>query len=239
MCRRARSGSAGCSLESVRGLFVVAVLVILCARSDAPQHGHDLRIAAHHPAWHQPLTAPIYIVLGLASGAVLLQPSAADLCGRCPLVRLARDCAPARRRRRFKAAYWHTHRSRREDLHGRGGHRSRPLRQGARAGAAAHASPTSSCARWATGGTQARGETAHPCAAAWLRRPAAAMLLTLHSGIGYRNYRRDTRSTPHGCRRCWSNVGCSSPRPSTYRCSTTAARRRECFLSPLAGREAG
>ena len=38
----------------------------------AARHRHDLRLAAHHPQWHQPLTAPIYIALGLASGAVLL-----------------------------------------------------------------------------------------------------------------------------------------------------------------------
>jgi DMSO reductase anchor subunit len=53
-------------------LAISAVLAVLCAVGTLYATGmiyQSLRTIRH---WHQPLTAPIYVVLGLASGAVLL-----------------------------------------------------------------------------------------------------------------------------------------------------------------------
>ena len=60
-------------LETTRGIFaVLAALTIVCAVLTLYTTGMIYASLRTIRQWHQPLTAPIYIVLGLASGAVLL-----------------------------------------------------------------------------------------------------------------------------------------------------------------------
>lgn len=60
-------------LEHASGLFAVAaVATIVCAVLTLYTTGMIYASLRTIPQWHQPLTAPIYIVLGLPSGAVLL-----------------------------------------------------------------------------------------------------------------------------------------------------------------------
>ncbi len=60
-------------LESADGLFaVMALLTIVCALLTLFTTGMIYASLRTIRQWHQPLTAPIYIALGLASGAVLL-----------------------------------------------------------------------------------------------------------------------------------------------------------------------
>src|SRR5581483_6496664 len=59
--------------ESADGLFtVMAALTIACALLTLLTTGMIYASLRTIRQWHQPLTAPIYIVLGLTSGAVLL-----------------------------------------------------------------------------------------------------------------------------------------------------------------------
>jgi sulfite dehydrogenase (quinone) subunit SoeC len=60
-------------LESVDGLFAVAAaLAVVCAVLTLYSTGMIYASLRTIRQWHQPLTAPIYVALGLASGAVLL-----------------------------------------------------------------------------------------------------------------------------------------------------------------------
>jgi len=60
-------------LGTTRGLFaVMAVLTVACAVATLFATGMIYASLPTIRQWHQPLTAPIYVVLGLASGAVLL-----------------------------------------------------------------------------------------------------------------------------------------------------------------------
>lgn len=60
-------------LGSARGLFaVMAVLTVVCALLTLYTTGMIYASLRAIRQWHQSLTAPIYVVLGLASGAVLL-----------------------------------------------------------------------------------------------------------------------------------------------------------------------
>jgi DMSO reductase anchor subunit len=60
-------------LESVDGLFAIAaVLTVACAVFTLYCTGMIYASLRTIRQWHQPLTAPIYVALGLASGAVLL-----------------------------------------------------------------------------------------------------------------------------------------------------------------------
>ena len=59
--------------ESIDGVFVaIAVLTMLCAVGTLYTTGMIYASLRTIRQWYQPLTAPIYIMLGLASGAVLL-----------------------------------------------------------------------------------------------------------------------------------------------------------------------
>ena len=61
-------------LESVDGLFAVAAaLTVACAVLTLYCTGMIYASLRTIRQWHQPLTAPIYVALGLASGAVLLR----------------------------------------------------------------------------------------------------------------------------------------------------------------------
>ena len=61
-------------LESVDGLFAIAAaLTMACAVFTLYCTGMIYASLRTIRQWHQPLTAPIYVALGLASGAVLLQ----------------------------------------------------------------------------------------------------------------------------------------------------------------------
>ena len=61
-------------LESVDGLFAVAAaLAAVCAVLTLYATGMIYASLRTIRQWHQPLTAPIYVALGLASGAVLLR----------------------------------------------------------------------------------------------------------------------------------------------------------------------
>ena len=61
-------------LESVDGLFAIAAaLTVACAVFTLYCTGMIYASLRTIRQWHQPLTAPIYVALGLASGAVLLQ----------------------------------------------------------------------------------------------------------------------------------------------------------------------
>jgi DMSO reductase anchor subunit len=60
-------------LETARGFFgLMALLTIVCAILTLYTTGMIYASLRTIRQWHQPLTAPIYIALGLASGAVLL-----------------------------------------------------------------------------------------------------------------------------------------------------------------------
>jgi DMSO reductase anchor subunit len=60
-------------LEHISGVFALAALAaIVCAVLTLYTTGMIYASLRTVPQWHQPLTAPIYIVLGLASGAALL-----------------------------------------------------------------------------------------------------------------------------------------------------------------------
>ena len=61
-------------LESVDGLFALAAaLAAVCAVLTLYSTGMIYASLRTIRQWHQPLTAPIYVALGLASGAVLLR----------------------------------------------------------------------------------------------------------------------------------------------------------------------
>jgi DMSO reductase anchor subunit len=61
------------SLETVQGFFgLIALLTVVCALLTLFTTGMIYASLQTIRQWHQPLTAPIYIALGLASGAVLL-----------------------------------------------------------------------------------------------------------------------------------------------------------------------
>ena len=61
-------------LESVDGMFAVAaVLAVVCAVLTLYSTGMIYASLRTIRQWYQPLTAPIYVALGLASGAVLLR----------------------------------------------------------------------------------------------------------------------------------------------------------------------
>lgn len=65
-------GAGWVFLESTDGLFrVMAVLTIVCAVLTLLTTGMIYASLRTIRQWHQPLTTPIYIVLGLSSGAVL------------------------------------------------------------------------------------------------------------------------------------------------------------------------
>jgi sulfite dehydrogenase (quinone) subunit SoeC len=65
-------GAGWVFLESADGLFrVMAVLTIVCAVLTLLTTGMIYASLRTIRQWHQPLTTPIYIVLGLSSGAVL------------------------------------------------------------------------------------------------------------------------------------------------------------------------
>ena len=60
-------------LETARGVFaLMALLTIVCAVLTLYTTGMIYASLRTIRQWHQPLTAPIYVALGLASGAVLL-----------------------------------------------------------------------------------------------------------------------------------------------------------------------
>ena len=66
-------GAAWVLLERVDGLFAaMALLTIVCAVATLYATGMIYATLRTIRQWHQPLTAPIYVALGLASGAVLL-----------------------------------------------------------------------------------------------------------------------------------------------------------------------
>jgi DMSO reductase anchor subunit len=66
-------GAGWVLLESVDGLFAVAAaLAAVCAVLTLYSTGMIYASLPTIRQWHQPLTAPIYVALGLASGAVLL-----------------------------------------------------------------------------------------------------------------------------------------------------------------------
>ena len=73
ICRRARSGSAGCSASSCRARSPSArALSVPCALVTLWCTGMIYASLPTIRAWHQPLVAPVYVVLALATGGVLL-----------------------------------------------------------------------------------------------------------------------------------------------------------------------
>ena len=88
-------------------------------------------------AWHQPLVAPLYLVLGLATGGVLLTCLLAVFGLRCALGG-GGERGPARGRMADQGALLVGDRPCGRNPHRRSGDRARPLRHGAPARSAAH-----------------------------------------------------------------------------------------------------
>ena len=142
---------AGCSWRAqTASSRVTAVLTAACAVLTLLTTGMIYASLRTIRQWHQPLTAPIYIALGLASGAVLLQSAARALRRGALVDRLAGYRRP-RHLRRAQVGLLAAHRRRAAHLHHRGG--DRPRRTSARCARWSRRTrnPTTSCARWATG----------------------------------------------------------------------------------------
>ena len=184
--------------------------------------------------WHQPLTAPIYIALGLASGAVLLNlllravrhgrrrgPTGSPSC--------AWSSPP-----RLKWAYWLRIDGEPREYTAEAatglGHlgKVRPLepphtqpnfimREMGYRVARKHALKLRNLALLLGFGLPIAAAAADAPVPAWPSRLAA---------LRWRRCRWRSGSS--------SSAGCSSPRPSTCRCSTTAPMRRDVGLAPLA-----
>ena len=88
-------------LERADGIFaLLALLTAVCAVVTLYTTGMIYASLRTIRQWHQPLTAPIYIALGLASGAVLLNLRAQRVRSwRGVVERLAGDRLPRGRRR--------------------------------------------------------------------------------------------------------------------------------------------
>jgi DMSO reductase anchor subunit len=162
-------------LESTAGLFqLAAALAIVFAVAILFTTGMIYASLKTIRQWHQPLTAPIYTVLGLASGAVLLNlvlqlfGAAGAWSGWLASALLLIGLG-------LKAAYWRARSMRQE----------RPTPSRPRRGSSTSArcvrwsrrtpSPTSSCARWATisDASMPRGCAALPSRSASWRLSAA------------------------------------------------------------------
>ena len=221
-------------LETARGFFaLMALLTIVCALLTLFATGMIYASLRTIRQWHQPLTAPIYIALGLASGAVLLNlllalfgrpaTGAAWLAIVCLVVAAA-----------LKWLYW---------LRIDGEAREYTIEAATglghlgkvRALEPPHTQPNFIMREM--GYRVARKHARAPAqagAAVRLRgahRHAAALA---NAGLGHPgvrcslSFRRPSASS--------SSAGCSSPRPSTSPCSTTAPMRRDPAAPPAAPR---
>jgi len=95
-------------LGHTSGLFALAALVtIVCAVLTLYTTGMIYASLRTIPQWHQPLTAPIYIVLGLASGAILLN-SMLQVFGLCAAWSIWLAIACLGLGLLLEAAYWQT-----------------------------------------------------------------------------------------------------------------------------------
>ena len=123
-------------LESVNGLFALAAaLAAVCALLTLYSTGMIYASLRTIRQWHQPLTAPIYVALGLASGAVLMRLLLAIFGEAHPwsawLAIVGLSSAPP------SSGPTGCDRRGAAHLHRRGRHGARPPRQGAPARAAA------------------------------------------------------------------------------------------------------
>ena len=180
--------------------------------------------------WHQPLTAPIYIALGLASGAVLLNLLLRHLRGVRARGRRVLALACLLVAAAMKWAYW-------QRIDGE----AREYTIGAATGLGhlgkvrllepPHTQPNFLMREMGYHDrAQARREAAPAGAGCWRSRvPIVATLLTLVPAAGGEVGGGAAGGRCRWPSACWSSAGCSSPRPSTCRCCTTAGM----LLSPL------
>ena len=221
-------------LETARGVFApMALLTIVCAAADALHDRHDLRLAAHHPAMAPAADRADLHRARARQRRRAAQPAARAVRRTWQGSSLARHRLPGRRCGP-QVALLAAHRRRGARVHHRGRHRPRPPRQGARARAAAHPAQLHHARDGLPRRPQARPAPAQAGAAVRLRRAhrhAAA--------LAYARLRPSWARFSPPCR--WrsassSSAGCSSPRPSTCRCSTTAPMRRDPAALPAAPR---
>ena len=211
-------------LERADGIFVaLALLAAICAGVTLYTTGMIYASLRTIRQWYQPLTAPIYIALGFASGAVLLN-LVLNVFGHSG--RMERRAGDRLRRGSGcdEVELLARHRCGAAHLDGGGRHRPRSSRQGAAAGAAAHAAQLHHARDGLSRGAQARRQVAADRAAGGVR--GADRRLAAVAGGG--RWALRLRRSPF-CRwgSAWSsNAGCSSPRPSTSSCCTTEPMRR-------------
>ena len=157
-------------LERADGVFaVLALLAAICAVVTLYTTGMIYASLRTIRQWHQPLTAPIYIALGFASGAVLLNFAPQRVRLRWASWSAWLASSAWRWRLSMKRAYWRGHRCGAAHLDGRGGDGPRPPRQGAAAGAAAHAAQLHHARDGLSRGAQARRQAAADRAAGGVR----------------------------------------------------------------------
>ena len=190
----------------------------------APRHRHDLRLAAHHPPMAPaPHRADLHRARPRQRRRAAQSAAAVfRLCQRRHF--LARRHMPDHHRRP-QMGLLAGDRRRAAHVHRRGGHRPRRTRQGAPARAAAHPAQLRHARDGLPGRPQARAPAAQPGDAARLRR--AHCRFPTDPGAGRRLGRRCAGDAVDGGWDCWSSAGCSSPKPSTSPCSTTAPMLRK------------
>jgi len=89
-------------------ISVLALAVIVCATATLWCTGMIYASLPTVRAWHMPLVAPIYIVLGLATGGVLHNLVGTLLVGSMPVLATALTLAAIAAGYVMKSSYWHT-----------------------------------------------------------------------------------------------------------------------------------
>ena len=178
-------------------------------------------------AWHQPLVAPIYIVLALATGGVLLVGLLngfgrdARWAAGVTLLALAAGWL-------LKARYWAAIDCGGANPHRRGRDRARLSRHGAPARPAAHPAELRDARDGLSGRAQARRQAAAAGGGAAVHRAAVLHAVPIRRPARLRPVcTRTGRCAQRRRSACWSSAGCSSPRRNTSWCSIIGAGQHD------------
>jgi sulfite dehydrogenase (quinone) subunit SoeC len=209
--------------ESVGGLFAIAALLaVACTVATLYSTGMIYASLRTIRQWYQPLTAPLYVALGLASGAVLLRPLLAVFGKAAPWPAwLAIGCLVICAA--LKWAYW---------LRIDGELRTYTMEAATGLGHLGkvrvleppHTQPNFVMREMGYKIARKHAQKLRMAALVFaFALPIACLLLSCPApALSARSWRR--------CRWRWawpSSAGCSSPRPSTYPCCITVLTRRE------------